>query len=161
LFNNPAIRGLDWPHLRWMLTSTEPDTYQPIGWLFFGVIYRLQGLAPFGFHLASLLVHAAAAAVFFLAADILLPPKNGGSALLAPAFAALLFGLHPINVESVAMASALPDLLAGLFFLLSLWAYLLAAALEEGPWLFASAAFFLASACCRWKGVSLPFVLVA
>ena len=38
--------------------------------------------------------------------------------------AALLFGLHPLHVESVAWIAERKDVLSGLFFFLSLLAYL-------------------------------------
>jgi len=52
----------------------------------------------------------------------------------------------------------MPDLLATSFFLAALLAYLKSPG--SSPWLLASWSFFLLSSLSRWKGISLPLVLV-
>jgi len=80
--------------------------------------WAVGGGSPFAFHLLSVLVHLAATAVAFrLARRITRSNWIAG-------FAALLFGLHPTHVESVAWISALNDPMFGLFTLLSLDAFL-------------------------------------
>jgi tetratricopeptide (TPR) repeat protein len=80
--------------------------------------WAVGGGSPFAFHLLSVLVHLAATAVAFRLAR-----RLTGSAWIG-GFAALLFGLHPTHVESVAWISALNDPMFGLFTLLSLDAFL-------------------------------------
>ena len=65
LLENPAYRGLGWSHLRWMWTTTTLAIYQPVVWLTWALDYRLWGLAPFGYHLTNLLVHALSAVVVY------------------------------------------------------------------------------------------------
>jgi Flp pilus assembly protein TadD len=73
---------------------------------------------PFWFHAANLLVHlAAVSAVYALLRQILQDE-------LGAFVGALLFALHPLQVESVAWVSALKGLLGGLFCLLALCFYL-------------------------------------
>src|SRR2546425_4580233 len=70
--DNPQYRGLAWAHLRWMWTTTLLGHYVPLTWMTLGADYLLWGMHPFGYHLTSLLLHAANAMVFyFLALRIL------------------------------------------------------------------------------------------
>jgi hypothetical protein len=140
LVGNPNYKGFAWANLRWMFTSTHVGHYTPLAWLTHAVDYRLWGMNPLGYHLDSLLLHAAGAGVFYLIARRLLgaafaggvdvydrpgPQHGHGLALvLGAALAALLFGVHPLRVESVAWATERQDVLCGLFYLLSALAYL-------------------------------------
>jgi hypothetical protein len=66
-------------------------------------------------HLENILIHLVnAILVYFLTRQILTLEKKNESAHL-PLLAALLFGLHPINTESVNWISGRTDLLAGMF----------------------------------------------
>jgi tetratricopeptide (TPR) repeat protein len=116
--DNPRLAaGLGADGLRWAFTSFEFGNWHPLTWVGHLATAQLFGLNPAGFHLTSLLFHAAAAAVLFL----FLARSTG---LRAPsAFAAGLFALHPLRVESVAWAAELKDPLSGFFFLLALLAY--------------------------------------
>lgn len=144
---NAAIRGLGPRHLAWMLSSRYMLTWQPLGWLAYAVVFRLQGLQPSGFHAATLAAHAAAAAALFLTLRELVDETPA-------ALASLCFALHPLQALSAAWPTELPDILATALFLLSLKAYL------RGR-LFASWLWFFASCLCRWKGVCLPVFLAA
>src|SRR5205823_7801867 len=85
---------------------------------------------PVGYHLTSLLLHATSAVVFFFLArrflTLALPRASGrGHALTVSAgFAALVFAIHPLRVESVDWATARRDVPSGLFYLLTLLTYL-------------------------------------
>ncbi|MBI5883597.1 MAG: tetratricopeptide repeat protein [Elusimicrobia bacterium] len=182
LFENPGIRDLGWGSLKWMLTTDHMSAYQPLGWLGCAVIIKVQGLRPFGFHLAGALFHAANTGLFLLLAWKLLvfpvrarPPQLPGASedgraendlarLCGAAFASLLFGLHPLQVETVAWATGFSDLLGTLFFLLSLTLYLESVEREgrrRNVLLALSLAAFSASGLSRWKGVFLPVVVGA
>lgn len=127
LVSTYGFRRLDWPHLRWMLTTLHTGFYGPLAWLSWSVDYRLWGLSPVGYHLTNVLLHAGAAATFCLLAEELLRRSFEEPASprlwLAAAAGALAFSLHPLRVESVAWAAERRDVLAGLFFTGSLLAY--------------------------------------
>lgn len=125
-----GIKALDLRHLRWMLTTSYMSLHQPLFWLSLALDYRLWGLNPAGFHLTNVLLHAANAVVFYGIAALLLrlalkPTAAGGADVRrGAAFAALFFALHPLRAESVAWVSERRDVLCGLFYFLSLSAYL-------------------------------------
>ena len=127
--NNPHYRGLGPSNLGWMWTTFRLGHYVPLSWMTLGMDYVAWGMNPFGYHLTSLLLHAADAVVlWFLARNLLRLSVRGAydaSALDgAAACAALAFALHPLRVESVAWVTERRDVLSLLFYLLSVAAYL-------------------------------------
>lgn len=123
--NNPHFRGLDWARLRWMLTPAHQEHFQPLSWLTLALDYTLWGMNPAGFHLTNLLIHGANAVLFYFISLRLI--KAAGAKvepIVAAALAALLFGLHPLRVESVAWVTERRDVLSGFFYLLTVLGYL-------------------------------------
>lgn len=86
--------------------------------------------------------------------------RLGKGNLYAAGFCALLFGIHPMHVESVAWISERKDVLYCFFFLLSALAYLRYLDLKQYGWLAASVLFFTLSCLCKAMAVPLPFVLL-
>src|SRR2546430_8294279 len=123
---NPHYRGLGWTHLRWMWRTTQLGHYIPLTWMTLGLDYSLWGMNPFGYHLTSLLLHAANAVVFFFVARRLLtlalpsPSERGHALAVSAGFAALVFAIHPLRVESVAWVTERRDVLSGLFYMVTI-----------------------------------------
>jgi Flp pilus assembly protein TadD len=132
---NPGFRGLGWDNLRWMFTTPLLGHWIPLTWLTLGANYAVGGMNPFGYHLVNVLVHALSAGVFFLIAGRLLRAALGGfggwPVTLGATLTALIFGVHPLRVESVAWITERRDVLCTLFYLVALWAYL--RGVERGP----------------------------
>jgi tetratricopeptide (TPR) repeat protein len=169
LTDNPHYRGLGWPQLRWMWTAFHAGHYMPLTWMSFGLDYLLWGMQPIGYHLSSLLLHTANAVVFYFLARRLLglvlanPAERGQAGLtLSAGFAALLFALHPLRVESVVWATERRDVLSGFFYLLTVLAYLRACGGEERCrwWYAGSVALFVCALLSKSMAVSLPVVLL-
>ena len=96
-----------------------------------GLDYGVWGMNPAGYHLTSLVLHAANAVVVYALSRRLLALSMSGSLVdssrwltVGAAFAALVFAVHPLRVESVAWATERRDVLSGFFYLSSLLAYL-------------------------------------
>jgi tetratricopeptide (TPR) repeat protein len=125
LVDNPWIRGFGRANLGWMLTTFHSGHSQPLSWLTLALDYRLWGLNAGGYHLTSLLLHAANAALVFLLAARLLARAGveEAAATAGAAVAALLWALHPLRVEPVAWATARRDVLSAFFTLLAFLAY--------------------------------------
>jgi len=169
---NPYFRGLGWPQIKWMLTVTLMGHYIPLTWLSFGINYALGGMNPWGYHLANLILHATNATLVYTIARRLLATAWGGGApsvqatgpiVVAGAFAALLWGVHPLRVESVAWITERRDVLCGLFFLSAILAYL--KGLERGGhlrplWQALSLTAFAAALLSKAAAMPLPAVLL-
>src|SRR5439155_697980 len=129
-----------------------------------GAPRRANRLAPAGYHLTNLVLHAANAVLVYLCIVALL--RRGGAAsthLHAAALAgALFFALHPLRVESVAWATARRDVLSAFFFLLAVLTYLrMTQARGHGAaWLALSVLCFVLSLLSKAWGVALPVVLL-
>jgi tetratricopeptide (TPR) repeat protein len=89
----------------------------PVTWVMLLVDYQLYGREPAGYHLTNVALHAANAVLLFWLL-VQLTDATGRSA-----FVAAVFALHPLHVESVAWLSERKDVLSGLFFMLTLLAY--------------------------------------
>jgi protein O-mannosyl-transferase len=163
---NPGFRGLGWANLRWMVTTTLMGHWIPLTWLTLGANYALGGLDPRGYHLVNVLVHAGAAGVFFLVARRLLAAAlgDGGRAVdLGAALAALVFGVHPLRVESVAWITERRDVLCALFYMLAVFAYLRGVEggrALSGRWRALALAAFAASLLSKAMSMTLPATLV-
>lgn len=161
---NPFYRGLGLQQLTWMFTTFHMGHYQPLAWLTLGVDYLFWGMDPTGYHLTSLLLHAANTVLAYLFFKALLRRVRGEEPGLdlAAAAGALFYGLHPLRVESVAWVTERRDVLCGFFLLLSLLAYLRMErdGAHRGRWLALSCAAFAASLLSKALGIMLPFVLL-
>jgi hypothetical protein len=115
--NAHAEGGLSWQSIQWAFSNLEAGFWHPLTWLSILVDCQLYGLHAWGHHLTSVLLHAASTAVLFLAL------RRMTGATWRSAFVAALFGWHPLHVESVAWAAERKDVLSGLFWMLTLWAY--------------------------------------
>ncbi|HVZ50226.1 MAG TPA: glycosyltransferase family 39 protein, partial [Gemmatimonadaceae bacterium] len=155
--NNPDYRGLGLPQLRWMWTTFLLGHYVPLAWMSLGLDYLLWGMRPAGYHLTSLLIHAATAVLVFRIALRLLPTGHGRMG--AAAFAALVFAVHPLRVESVAWATERRDVLCGCFYFAAVLSYLRYAAGDGRRWY--GITLLLAACAMLSKGtaVTLPLLL--
>lgn len=171
LYDNPYYRGLGWTQIKWMFSTFLMGHYQPLTWLSFGLDYQLWGMAPFGYHLTSLLLHALNAVLFYwvgrrllLAAIGTIPDNQLWRLDLSAALAALLFAIHPLRVESVAWATERRDVLSGLFYFATIYCYLRAAETSQSSfhqrWLGAAIIAYALSLLSKATAMTLPVVLL-
>ena len=115
---NPHVQaGVTWQTFTWALTATAAQNWHPLTWLSHALDCQLYGSNPVGHHSTNILLHALNVVLLFLL--LLRATGAKGRSLLVAA----LFGLHPLNVESVAWIAERKNLLSTLFFLLTLGAY--------------------------------------
>ena len=138
--------------------------------LSYGVDYALWGLEPFWYHLENVIFHSANTLLAGLLGARLVQiylDNNGRKAdpinlFFTALVTALLFGLHPIHVESVAWISERKDVLFTFFFILSLLAYISYAEAKgaKAPYYIASIFFFALSIMSKPMAVTLPLILI-
>ena len=113
--------------------SGSHKSYRPLCVLTYRLNAFLHGLKPCGFHLGNIILHAVVTSFFtHLAGRLILANDQCGtrkqSSPLSPSFpvwlAGLLFASHPIHTEAVASVVGRADVLACLFFILTLLAYM-------------------------------------
>lgn len=161
--DNPHYRGLGVDQLTWMWTTFHMGHYVPLTWMTLGLDYLLWGMDPRGYHLTSLLIHSGNAVALFLVARRLLASSAMPriSLTIAAAFAALLFSVHPLRVESVAWATERRDVLSLLFALLCVLSYLRSAEQpSQRRWYWMSVVLFACALLSKATVVTLPVVLL-
>ena len=115
--DNPLIKEWSWDGLRLMWTSTHLGHYAPVTITALGFLRSIFGMEPWGFHVAQLVVHSACVVLVYL---VLRKLESSRVAFLV----ALLFVIHPANIETIAWVSELKSTLAFMFFLLSFWFFI-------------------------------------
>lgn len=149
--DNPLIYSFN---LGDIFTKNVMGNYHPLTILGLAIEYHLFGLSETGFHLVNLIIHLCNVALVVYA--LWLVSGRMEVALVA----ALLFGIHPLHVESVAWAAEIKDLLYTFFFLGAYIFYLRYVKEEEKKYYFFSILLFLASLLSKGMAASLPVVLV-
>ncbi|MHB8907339.1 MAG: tetratricopeptide repeat protein [Syntrophales bacterium] len=118
VYENPqVVQGLTGHGIAWAFTTVHINNWHPLTWLSHMLDFQLYGLQSGGHHLTNVLLHASAAVLLFL----VLWRMTGF--LWRSAFVAAVFAVHPLRAESVAWVAERKDVLSGLFFMLTLWAY--------------------------------------
>jgi tetratricopeptide (TPR) repeat protein len=151
--DNVAVKALSFSNIRTIFQTSVCSVYIPLTTLSFAVERRIFGASPAVVHTTNVVLHiAVAVALLFL---LLRLGLSGRAAFLA----ALLFGLHPVHVESVAWITERKDVLFGLFYVLALyhyWGYLQSSRRSAYGW----ALFFgVLSILAKPMAVSLPWIL--
>jgi len=146
---NTEYQTFNWTSVKWALTTRVMGHYQPVNWLTFIADHALAGVVgPAGpradddpymrrfkpdrwpthppsagrFHQTQAILHGIAAVLVYFLARRLLP--ESAQSPWPCAFAALLFAVHPLRVESIAWASARTDVLAAIFMMSATLVYL-------------------------------------
>jgi tetratricopeptide (TPR) repeat protein len=152
---NPLLRSLDAKNVRAIFTSFDDANYIPLKVLSLAVDQRLWGPEPAGYHVTNLLIHVANALLVY--ALVLRLGEPAGAALAV----ALLWSVHPVQVESVAWISERKNVLSTLFFLLAFLAYLRFSARPRAATYALLVALFVAALLSKINTIVLPAVMVA
>jgi tetratricopeptide (TPR) repeat protein len=155
VYENPIVqKGLTWQGARWAATYKGIGHWHPLTWLSHMADCQVFGLWAGGHHLTNVALHAVAAVLLFLVL------RSMTGALWRSAFVAALFAIHPLRAESVAWIAERKDVLSGVFFMLTLWAYVRYARQPSGLRYAAVTILFGLGLLCKNMLVTLPFVLL-
>jgi tetratricopeptide (TPR) repeat protein len=126
VYENPVVQqGLTARGFAWAFAHTVSENWHPLTLLSHMLDCQIYGLHPAGHHLTNVLLHTATAILLFLVL------RKLTNTVWPSAFVAAVFAVHPLRVESVAWVAERKDVLSGLFFMLTLAAYVRYA---RGPW---------------------------
>jgi Flp pilus assembly protein TadD len=115
---NAHVReGVTMEGIAWAFSSLEAANWFPVTRISHMVDYQLFGLNSGAHHLINGLLHSLAVVFLFLFL------RRATGALGSSTFVALMFGVHPLHVESVAWIAERKDLLCAVFWFAGLWAY--------------------------------------
>jgi tetratricopeptide (TPR) repeat protein len=157
----PSLRPIGGLYRIWTEAGAA-EQYYPLLHSAFWAQYRIFGDNPLGYHVATVLLHAASAVLFALVLRRLFAgaPAESRPPAGTEWLAALLFALHPVHVESVAWISEEKNTLSTAFYLASAYAYLGFDGSRSARSYAAALALFACSLACKTVTASLPAALL-
>lgn len=137
-----------------LMTVPVQGNYHPLTMLSLALNYAVSGLQPWSYHAVNLIFHLLNTYLVFRLAMQL----SRDNVLIAYTVS-LLFGIHPMHVESVAWVSERKDVLYSCFFLLGLLSYLKYLDKQDQKALWVSLGWFVLSLASKPAAVIFPVVL--
>ncbi len=139
------------------LLSVRTNYYRPVFLVWLTINYKLFGLEPVWWHAAAVALHLAATALLYFVARRVTRDQ------LTAGIAALIFGVHPAHVETVAWLSGATDSLLAVSMFAAILCYLRA---REDPhlrirWEVNAVALFAMALFTKETAVVLPILLAA
>lgn len=157
VLENPLVKSISIENISDIFQTSEVmGIYHPLTILSLAFDYYFWGDDPFGFHLTNLILHLFNTLLLFLICKHLL--KSSAISL----FVTLLFGMHPMHVESVAWISARKDVLY-VFFLFASWLLYLISQKSDNrkvAWYVGSLILFIGSALSKSIAFVFPLILI-
>ena len=152
--NRKVLAGLTRDGVSWAFSGFRVSNWHPLTWLSHMLDVELFGASPGPHHLVSALFHLVNTLVLFLFL------RSATGAVWRSVAVAALFAIHPLHVESVAWISERKDVLSTLFFLLTLWSYVVYARDGRRLAYVAALGLFVLGLLSKPMVVTLPFVLL-
>jgi tetratricopeptide (TPR) repeat protein len=147
--NNPILARSDAFHAFWF--TSEAFNYYPLFWSLLRVQWLLWGAHPLGYHLVNLVMHGVNAILVWRVARAWRLPGAW--------WAAALFAVHPVNVQTLAWAAEQKNTWSFFFMALALLAFIKHAHGRDWPSYALSLLCFTAALACKTSTVCLPVFL--
>jgi len=155
VYTNQDIRHLDGAAIYEFFTRSFGKMYAPVTMISYALDYRIGELDATTYHRTNLILHLLNVSLVFYLLYLL----TGQTAIAV--ISALLFGIHPLHVESVAWISERKDLLYSFFYLCGLTAYIcFLNKNRERKYYFFTILFFLLSLLSKSAAVTFPLILL-
>lgn len=151
---NPYIQDMSIEGIKKMFTGYNLGMYAPIGLMFYGFLYSINGADAAIFHSASLFLHLCNIMLVFWTMNRLF--KDNWRALAISA----IFALHPLNTEAIAWISANTTLLSNGFLLSALLSYTYYKSHQKGIYLLLTLVLFLLAILVKSAAVTLTPLLL-
>ena len=152
--NTRITGGLNISGIAWAFTHIHSLNWHPLTTISHMLDCQLYGLKAGWHHFTNVLLHTLGAILLFLAL------KQTTGAVWRSAFVAAVFAIHPLRVESVAWIAERKDVLSGVFFMLTLLAYVYYARLPSMGRYLVVASVLACGLMSKPMLVTLPFVLL-
>tara|TARA_B110000046_G_scaffold43972_1_gene48969 strand:- start:327 stop:2525 length:2199 start_codon:yes stop_codon:yes gene_type:complete len=152
IFNNFRIKNFNLENALWFFTNFEWGHYFPVTMLSYGFQTSLWGVNAPPMHSLNIILHAVNCwLVYRLLVKLELKP-------FTILFVTALFGLHPIQIESVVWIGTRGGILSALFSLLALNSYLSYTNSKKNITLIATLAWFLFALMSKSSALTLPLI---
>jgi len=154
--NNPLLKDLSIDGLKEIFSTPVVSNYHPLTILSLALNYQAAELQPMTYHLTSIILHVINTGLVFWFIWLLSSGNRWVSAAVA-----LLFGIHPMHVESVAWISERKDLLYTMFYVAAMIAYVKYVRAKEIKHLVIVTVLGGISLLCKPAAIVLPLSLLA
>ena len=155
--DDAVIKNISWDGIMNIFSTSIMGNYHPLTILSYAIDYAAKGLDPYRYHLDSLIYHIIVTVLVYVFVNLLTRRP------IAAAISALLFGLHPMHMESVAWIAGRKDVVYGMFYMAACitWLYFLRSATnKKWLWYALTVLFFLCSLLGKPVAVILPVSLI-
>jgi tetratricopeptide (TPR) repeat protein len=155
VLDNQLIFNWNLDNLIGIFTQEVSSNYHPFCMLSLAFDYAIDGANPLVFHIHNLVLHLLNCLLVFY----FIFRYTKGNHILS-FITAMIFGLHPMHVESVAWVTERKDLLYTLYFLLSMISYLYYYRKGNMKFFWLALIFGFCSFMSKPAAITLPLVLV-
>ena len=152
VLNNALLHGPDW---KGIFTTGVSSNYHPLTVLTLAINYMMSGTDAWSYLFFNLVLHIVNVILVYKFIFAISDKK-----IMVAFFTALIFGIHPMHVESVAWVSERKDVLYTLFFVLSLMQYWKFLQTNKQKYLWVCFLFFALSLLSKPAAIILPAVLL-
>lgn len=142
VYANPRLRTVNWDTVVSFWRTPYAQLYMPLTYTVWAAgtwLSRVLSLGPDWaglLHGINLICHLGSVWVLYQLHHMLAEGDMAGNSVrcvVAAAVGAVVFGIHPLQVEAVAWVSGLKDVLSGCFVLVAVWQYGYAAQAQTRP----------------------------
>jgi tetratricopeptide (TPR) repeat protein len=153
--DNSLIKDLSFTGLKAIFSTPVMGNYHPLTILSYAVVYSFTQLEPWLYHADNLALHIVDTLLVYWLVNLLTKRP------IAAAITALLFGIHPMHVESVAWVCGRKDVLYGLFYIAACitYVYYLRTA-RKYTWYIATLLLFICALLAKPVAATLPLTLL-
>ncbi|MFA6924670.1 MAG: tetratricopeptide repeat protein [Bacteroidales bacterium] len=152
IINNPDIKNLSFNNIKILFSNFYVGNYQPLTMLTYAIENKISGLNPFVYHFTNFILHILNTLLVFVFI------KKISSNINIAAIGAVLFGVHPLHVESVAWISERKDVLYAFFYIAGLITYLKYKEKNDVRFYMLTTLLFVFS--CLSKAMAVPFSIM-
>ena len=147
-------------YLKLVFTRINDIQYSPLNTLYYALIFKINKFDPYYFHIFNVILHVSNAVMIMLVSSKLLQIFEIDNYRIKAIISAVIWSIHPINIEPVVWISGSKILLCTFFSLVSFHQFLIAFVGKEKNNLYYSALAFLVSLFIKEQGMMTPFMFI-
>lgn len=162
VYRNPFQKPISFPLIKSAFSSFLEGNYHPLTLLSHSLDYTIWRGNPFGHHLSSYLLHLVNVGLVFLTIDYIISrrSRSGLPGIFLAGMTAVIFGIHPLRVESVAWVTERKDVLFVLCYLLTIYFYIISRGQGKSVYYWLALPIYLGAVLSKAMAVSLPAVVL-
>lgn len=163
VYQNPFQKTITLALVKEAFLTFLEGNYHPLTLLSHSLDYTIWRSNPFGHHLTSYLIHLINVWLVFVLIEYLIRkwrPRFDSFPLYIAGLTALIFGIHPLRVESVVWVTERKDVLFAFFYLLTLYLFIRGRSERKRGLCRWAVLTYLGAVLCKAMAVSLPVVAI-